>query len=256
MTELQDLQSAGGRLQDMFFNFLPFELPPAIDAALAPAPLPGSPETVRAQAQAYTKAAAQCLQVSLDVIQVATASLPAAWKGQVAENASQAVGALATEIGKIESDLSQAAGALNTWAELLEWAQAKDADGRTRLKGAQLLANGGNGANPFSAQHMEAVRQAQAGVDTRIAAFQAIADQSPKTVRLLSQLTSEARVQEVTTGDLDPLSDDRRAESGSAPRCGSARSRCRIRDHPGHVVDWRGAFGALPGSRDRSVLAG
>jgi hypothetical protein len=205
MTELDDLRSAGGRLQDMFFNFVPFELPLAIDAALAPEPLPGSPQAVRAQAQAYTKAAEQCLQVSLDVIQVATASLPAAWKGQVAENASQAVGALATEIGKIESDLGQAAGALNTWAELLEWAQAKDADGRTQLQGARKLA-AGDGENPFSAQHNAAVKQAQSGVDTRIAAFQSIADQSLKTVSLLNQLTSQARVQDVTTGDLDPLS--------------------------------------------------
>jgi hypothetical protein len=205
MTELDDLRSAGGRLQDMFFNFVPFELPLAIDAALAPEPLPGSPQAVRAQAQAYTKAAEQCLQVSLDVIQVATASLPAAWKGQVAENASQAVGALATEIGKIESDLGQAAGALNTWAELLEWAQAKDADGRTQLQGARKLA-AGDGENPFSAQHNVAVKQAQSGVDTRIAAFQSIADQSLKTVSLLNQLTSQARVQDVTTGDLDPLS--------------------------------------------------
>jgi hypothetical protein len=203
MTDLDDLRSASGRLQNMFFNFVPFELPLAIDAALAPEPLPGSPEAVRAQAQAYTKAAEQCVQVSLDVIHVATASLPAAWKGQVAENATQAVGALAAEIGKIESDLGQAAGALNTWAELLEWAQAKDADGRAQLKGARQLAND---ANPFSAQHMEAVKQAQSGVDTRIAAFQSIADQSPKTVSLLNQLRSQARVQDVTTGALDPLS--------------------------------------------------
>lgn len=203
MTELDDLQSAASRIQNSFFEFIPFELSMAIDAALAPAPVSGSPAAVRAQADAYTKASMQCLQVSVEITEAATAKLPAAWKGQVAENASQAIAALGTEVGKIESDLGQAAGALNSWAELLEWAQAKDTDGRARLAAARGLA--GND-NPFSAQHFEAVKQAQIGVETRIAAFQALADQSPKTVSLLRQLTSQARVQDVTTGDLDPLS--------------------------------------------------
>lgn len=205
MTDLESLESARGRLQDTLFNFVPFELQLAIDAALSPEPLPGSPAAVRAQAQAYTKAAGQCLQVAVDVMQVSATELPAAWRGQVAENASQAVAALSTEIGKIESDLGQAAGALNSWAELLEWAQAKDAEGRTQLKAARKLASG-DGENPFSAQHAEAAKQAQAGVDTRIAAFQAIADQSPKTAGLLTELTSQARAHDVTTPDLDALS--------------------------------------------------
>ncbi|HTJ66232.1 MAG TPA: hypothetical protein VL551_01765 [Actinospica sp.] len=205
MTDLESLESARGRLQDTLFDFVPFELQLAIDAALSPEPLPGNPAAVRAQAQAYTKAAEQCLQVAVDVMQVSATELPAAWRGQVAENASQAVAALSTEIGKIESDLGQAAGALNSWAELLEWAQAKDAEGRTQLKAARKLASG-DGENPFSAQHAQAAKQAQAGVDTRIAAFQAIADQSPKTAGLLTELTSQARAHDVTTPDLDALS--------------------------------------------------
>jgi uncharacterized protein YukE len=204
MSELRSLQTTRDFLQGMLFAPVPFELKLTIDAALAPAPLPGSPAAVRAQAQAYAKAAEQCQQVSLDIRQVATSSLPSAWRGQVAENASQAVTALSAEIGTIESHLSQAAGVLNSWAELLEWAQAKDADGVAQLKSAQKLASGS--FNPFSASSIEALKQALAGVDTRIAAFQTIADQSPKTVSLLNQFTSQARAQDVATGDLDPLS--------------------------------------------------
>jgi hypothetical protein len=204
VTDLESLESARGWMQNLLFNPIPFELGLAIGAALAPKPLPGTPSAVRAQAQAYGKAAARCRQVSTDINRVALASLPSAWKGQVAENAAQAVSALATGIGTVESDLSQAAGALNTWAELLEWGQAKDADGRAQLKSAQALAKD---VNPFSAQHTEALKLGVAGVDARIAAFQAIADQAPKTVSALKELTSQARVHEVTTGDLDPLSD-------------------------------------------------
>lgn len=203
MTDLESLESARGWMQNLFFDPIPFELGLAIGAALAPEPLPGTPSAVRAQAEAYSKASAQCQQVSEDINQVAVASLPSAWKGQVAENAAQAVSALATEIGTVESDLGQAAGALNTWVELLEWGQAKDADGRAQLRSAQQLAKD---VNPFSAQHAEALKLGVAGVDARIAAFQAIADQSPKTVSALKELTSQARVQDVTTGDLDPLS--------------------------------------------------
>jgi len=203
MSSLGDLEAARGLLEGMLVSVDPFELRTAVGSALAPPAPGGSPAEVRAEAQAYAKTATQCRTVAADISSVATGSLPAAWRGQVAETAAEAVAALATEIGTIESNLSEAATALNSWADTLEWAQGKDAEGRAQLESAQKLAPD---FNIFSPAHAQALKLALPGVDARIAAAQAVADQAPKTASQLNQYTSQARAQDVTTGDLDPLS--------------------------------------------------
>ena len=205
MSDLQALESIRGLISGIEFDLDPFMLNSAIAAALAQPALPGSPTAVRAQAQAYAKAATQSKTVAADIKQVATSSLPAAWRGQVADSASQAVAALATEVNTIESALNEAANALNTWADLLEWAQHQDTEGRAQLETARGQA--ASGLDIFSTQFLEARATALTGLNTRITAAQALADQSPNTASLLNQYTSLARAQDVTTGDLDPLSD-------------------------------------------------
>ena len=205
MSDLQALESIRGLISGIEFDLDPFMLNSAIAAALAQPALPGSPAAVRAQAQAYAKAATQSKTVAADIKQVATSSLPAAWRGQVADSASQAVAALATEVNTIESALNEAANALNTWADLLEWAQHQDTEGRAQLETARGQA--ASGLDIFSTQFLEARATALTGLNTRITAAQALADQSPNTASLLNQYTSLARAQDVTTGDLDPLSD-------------------------------------------------
>ena len=205
MSDLQALESIRGLISGIEFDLDPFMLNSAIAAALAQPALPGSPAAVRAQAQAYAKAATQSKTVAADIKQVATSSLPAAWRGQVADSASQAVAALATEVNTIESALNEASNALNTWADLLEWAQHQDTEGRAQLETARGQA--ASGLDIFSTQFLEARATALTGLNTRITAAQALADQSPNTASLLNQYTSLARAQDVTTGDLDPLSD-------------------------------------------------
>jgi uncharacterized protein YukE len=204
MSDLQALESIRNTLTGIVFEMDPFMLGSAIDAALAqPAPA-GSPAAIRAQAQAYGKAATQSKAVADDIQEVATSSLPKAWRGQVADSASQAVTALSTEIGTIESTLSQAANALNGWADVLEWAQNKDTEGRAQLENARGQA--ASGFDVLSTLFGQALAAALAGLDTRIAAAQALTDNSPQTAGLLDQYTNQARAQDVTTGDLDPLS--------------------------------------------------
>jgi len=206
MSDLQALESIRGLIEGIEFDLDPFMLDSAIGAALAqPAPA-GSPAAVRAQAQAYSKAATQSKAVAGDIKLVATSSLPAAWRGQVADSASQAVAALATEVGTIESALNDAATALDKWADLLEWAQREDAEGRAQLESARGQAASA-GLDIFSTHFLQARATALTGLNTRIAAAQALADQSPSTAGLLNQYASLARAQDVTTGDLDPLSD-------------------------------------------------
>ena len=205
MSDLQALLAIRAELEGVEFELDPFVLGSSIAAALAvPAP-GGSAAAVRAQAQAYSKAATQSKAVAADIKQVATAALPAAWRGQVADNAAQAVAALGTEIGTIESSLSRAAVALDAWADVLVWAQDKDAQGRAQLENARSQA--ASGFDILSTLFGQALGAALAGLDTRIAAAQTLADQSPQTSGLLNQYASLARAQDVTTGDLDPLSD-------------------------------------------------
>lgn len=206
MSTLSDLQAARGKLQSMAGDpgLDPIELTMAINAALAPAAPGGSPSEVRSQAQAYRSAAQGCATASSDISRVKDSALPAAWKGQAAENAAQAIQALAAEISTTEAALGKAAAALESWAADLAWAQQQDQDGRSQLEQAGKMLSGYDMTSGQPEQ--QALPIAVSGASARVAGAQHLADTAPGTATLLNQYAEAARAQEVTTGAVDPLS--------------------------------------------------
>lgn len=205
MSTLSDLESARGWIDSMWTIALGGSegLLLAIDAALAPPPPHGSPSVISAQADAYAKAAAQSGIVAADIKLVATSSLPAAWKGAVAETAAQAVQAVSEEVVNTQTVLGKAAQALRQWAEDLQWAQTTDAHGRALLEKARGSL-GPFGIDIFGMQ--SAVQNAADGVNARVAAAQRAQDTGTSTASLLNQLSEQARAERVTSGDVDALS--------------------------------------------------
>ncbi|HEY3867796.1 MAG TPA: hypothetical protein VGM10_05580 [Actinocrinis sp.] len=206
MSTLSDLQAAHGKLQSMAGDpgLDPIELTVAINAALAPPAPSGSPSDVRSQAQAYRSAAQGCATASADIGRVTDSALPTAWKGQAAENAAQAIKALASEISTTEAALGKAADTLESWAEDLTWAQQQDHDGRSQLVQAGTMLSGYDMTSGEPEQ--KALPIALSGAAARVAGAQHLANTAPGTATLLNQYAEGARAQEITTGDMDPLS--------------------------------------------------
>ena len=112
MTALSDLQGCQSRIDSGWSFALAPLLTAAIDSALGvPAP-DGSPAVISAQASGYSKASATFRQAAGKLDDVARSKLPAAWRGDVAETAGQAVSALSEEATDTAAVLSQAAEAL------------------------------------------------------------------------------------------------------------------------------------------------
>jgi hypothetical protein len=175
----------------------------AIDRALAPPSPTGSPGAINGQADAYAKAASQVAHVAEDLKAVAAGSLPAAWKGPVAETAAQAVTALSNEVGTAESTLTKAATALREWADALKSAQDGDAQGVALLKKAKD-AIGPLGLDVFALK--SALQQANEGVAGRVTAAQLAQDTGTRTASTLNQLAGQARAERAAGGPTDALS--------------------------------------------------
>ena len=105
----------------------------AIDTALAVKAPAGDPDIIAAQADTYGRVAQLCQQVVDDELAVKTKSLPASWRGQAAESATQALGLLTLQAGGAQEAFAAAAKALASWADHLRTAQSQDAQGRAQL---------------------------------------------------------------------------------------------------------------------------
>src|SRR5580704_17795157 len=97
MSALSDLQGCQSTIDSAWSIVAAPLLAATIGSALGvPAP-DGSPAAIRAQGGAYLRAGATCGQVAECLDDVARNRLPAAWRGDVAETASQAVSALSDD---------------------------------------------------------------------------------------------------------------------------------------------------------------
>jgi hypothetical protein len=116
-----------------------YSLIAAIDAALAVKAPAGDPAIIAAQADTYGRVANLCQEVEDDEQTVQTKSLPASWRGQAAESATDALFWLGEQAGRAQSAFAAGSKALATWADQLRTAQSQDAHGRAQLEGARTL---------------------------------------------------------------------------------------------------------------------
>ncbi|MEU4302376.1 hypothetical protein [Kitasatospora aureofaciens] len=203
MSKVADLQKAQQAITHPSVGpFVGVELLGAIDKALAVAGPAGSPGAIRERAKAYSETAKAYAQASADLESVATAKLPNAWTGSVAENATQAVLALASELTVSRKTLEQAATQLNAWADDLEGAQNTDAQGITALQNVQKTL----GQDAFDTEKaVAAIGPADIAVGTRISAAQRAESSGTRTASLINQLAAKARTERAGQGTIDPL---------------------------------------------------
>lgn len=201
MSKVSDLQHAQNAIQHLDPMYVGVSLIGAIQQALAVGAPVGDPATIRERAKAYADTATVYVRAGSDLTSVASAQLPSAWQGAVAENATVAVQAVADETTLSQQTLSQAAQLLSTWADDLSWAQQTDAQGCASLQNAQnAVQQGGDDAV------LQARSTALDGVNARLAAAQRAEDCGTNTASRLGQLAAAARAEHAGQGSLDPLS--------------------------------------------------
>ncbi|MET8628857.1 hypothetical protein ABZW30_34835 [Kitasatospora sp. NPDC004669] len=202
MSKVTDLQKAQKAIKSIG-GFTPgVQLIGAIQKALAVGAPVGNPGTIRERAKAYAETAKAYGKASTDLATVATNQLPAAWTGSVAEHATQAVQALANELTASQKALQQAASALGTWADDLEWAQTTDTHGADNLVKA-LKSVGSDFLDGDRA--LAALGPAEVGVATRLLAAQRAESSGTHTASMLNQLAAKARTERAGQGPIDPL---------------------------------------------------
>lgn len=211
MSALSDLKGCQSTI-DSAWSFVAAPLLVAsIDQALGvPAP-DGSPAVISAQGAAYLKAGATCKQVAQRLNDVARNKLPAAWQGDAAENAGQAVSALSAEATAAGNVLTQAGQTLQTWADNLSTAQRDDSSGRDTLKSAKSrLGPLGGWLSSFleigdPAGFAAAVEEARSGIASMVNAASLAQNSGEATAGTLTYLADQARAERVAAGGLDPL---------------------------------------------------
>jgi hypothetical protein len=211
MTALPDLQGCQSTIDSAWSIVAAPLLAQTIDSALGvPAP-DGSPAVISEQGSAYRKAGATCGQVAGSLDDVARNKLPAAWRGDVAETASEAVSALSAEAANAGIVLIQAGEALQAWADNLRTAQQNDRSGRSSLQSAKgrLGPLGGWLSSVVELGDPEgfviAVEEARAGIASMVDAASLAQNAGEDTAATLNALAGEARAERVDAGGLDPL---------------------------------------------------
>ncbi|RJO68424.1 hypothetical protein D5S18_34040 [Nocardia panacis] len=120
----------------------PDTLVKAIDIALSvPAPA-GNPTTIAAQSQSYGTRAQLAFAAGIDLTKMSASDLPASWRGQAAESALNALGALLNQIGMVKYAYQQGHDALDVWSRKLREAQRQDTHGRNQLNQARNATDG------------------------------------------------------------------------------------------------------------------
>jgi hypothetical protein len=198
LSQLQGLQTA----IDAAVGPVEIELlPTTIAAALAVAAPDGSPDVISAQGNAYLQVSSTLDSVISDLQDVATNKLPTAWKGDVAETASQAVSALSAETGNASITMFSAGQALLSWAGDLQQAQREDRYGRDSLESAcrSLQTSGWE-------QHSQAIlAEAKAGIAAMVAAARLVQNSGQATAGTLNQLADQATAERLDVSGLDVL---------------------------------------------------
>ncbi|MFB7665305.1 hypothetical protein ACFC1R_15325 [Kitasatospora sp. NPDC056138] len=203
MSKVKDLQNAQSDLKDLGWFDNDSDLLDIVHHALGVGGPAGSPASVRERAKAYADAAAGLQKASDDLNKVAGDQLPQAWKGAVAENAGQAISALASEFALSQQTLTKAAAALNTWADDLERGQREDPPGCDQLHAAEKGANKDDSWFDVSQTPRDA---ADNGIATRLRVAQYVEAGGTETASTLNQLASQARAERMGGGSSDPLS--------------------------------------------------
>ena len=211
MSALSDLQGCQSTIDSAWSIVAAPLLVATIDSALGvPAP-DGSPAVISAQGAAYLKAGATCGQVAERLDDVARNKLPAAWRGDVAETASEAVGALAADATTAGNVLAQAGKALQAWADNLRTAQRDDGSGRDTLRSAKSRLGPLGGLfsslieleNP--AEFVAAVEEARIGISSMVNGAALAQNSGEATAGLLTYLAGQARAERAESNGLDPL---------------------------------------------------
>ena len=211
MSALSDLQGCQSTIDSAWSIVAAPLLAATIDSALGvPAP-DGSPAAIRAQGGSYLKAGATCGQVAERLDDVARNKLPAAWRGDVAETASQAVSALSDDGTTAGNVLGQAGKALQAWADNLAAAQRDDGSGRDILRSAKsrlgplggLLSSLIEFGDP--ADFVIAVEEARTGIASMVTAAALAQNSGEATASLLTYLADQARAERAESSGLDPL---------------------------------------------------
>jgi hypothetical protein len=159
---------------------------------------PGDPSAVAQQGAVYTETAAKCAAVQSDLHHVAANQLPAAWTGEVADTAAQAVAALGTEATTAITALRAAGQALAAWSATLGAAQAQFSRGVAQLD--QVLEQCAGSA--FLALLQPA---AAAAINEMIHACQSAEEGESTAYGVLDQYAAQARAGRVGGGDLTDL---------------------------------------------------
>jgi len=211
MSALSDLQGCQSTIDSAWSIVAAPLLAATIDSALGvPAP-DGSPGAIRAQGGAYLTAGATCRQVAERLDDVARNKLPAAWRGDVAETASQAVGALSDDATAAGNVLLEAGKTLQAWADNLAVAQRDDGSGRDVLRSAKsrLGPLGGLFSSLIEfgdpADFVIAVEEARTGIASMVSAAALAQNSGQATASLLTYLADQARAERAESNGLDPL---------------------------------------------------
>lgn len=203
MTTLSQLQSLQSVLDSQWFLDDRPALIDTIEASLAVAPPDGSPEAISAQANAYLQAGSTCQHAAGELSDVAQNKLPSAWRGDVADTATQAVTALTAEANAANQVLSQAGQALLSWAGDLQKARADDQSGRGVLRTA--LRNLEPTSSAGFIYFQTALGDARRGIASMVSAASLVQDSGDATATTLSQLAGQAMAERVDASGLDPL---------------------------------------------------
>ncbi|MFJ9694754.1 hypothetical protein [Kitasatospora sp. NPDC101183] len=204
MSKVKDLQAAQQAVTKPSSS--PFLMGATVIAAIAkalavPAPA-GNPGTIRERAKTYADTAASYANASGDLRTVAVDQLPNNWTGTVAEHATQAVKALASELAVSQRTLEEASTVLNAWADDLEGAQGVDARSVAALETLQKAV----GHDLFDVTTaIGAIEPAHAAMGGRITAAQRAEAGGTHAASRLGQLAAKARAERADNGAIDPL---------------------------------------------------
>lgn len=182
----------------------------AVDTALAVQAPAGDPDIIAAQADTYGRVAQLCQQVVDDEMAVKTKSLPASWRGQAAESATQVLGLLTLQAGGAQEAFAAGSKALASWADQLRFAQSQDAQGR-----AQLVVAGSVLSHLFMQDLLTfdpsvippATREAAiSGCHDRWEAANLVSSAADGASAVLRQWPEQARAQQIRVPGVDALS--------------------------------------------------
>ncbi|MFQ6329115.1 hypothetical protein ACLMAL_23670 [Nocardia sp. CWNU-33] len=188
---------------------VPSLLVQAIDAALKPPAIGGSPDRIKAHAEAYKQSTGAWSQAWNDLHGVVGRDLPTAWRGAAAESARQAVYALGQESVTATDAFAAGTKTLQAWAETLKYARDSDDQGCTQLKTARnrlwraMLASDTTSISPMTM--VPILEMAGTGCHDRLIAAKNFDAGATETASCLRQWAERARARRVNASGVSAL---------------------------------------------------